>query len=79
MDQPSPIRSDAIYISYGCRAALRLAALKSPEETPNSDALAESVLMEWLKKTHPEIMEHLRERDESDKRFRDGLKPKALF
>lgn len=60
-DNPQPVRSDAIYVSYKVRKALRYVATASRTNNDNlsADSLADSVLWAWLKKEHTKVVAHI--------------------
>lgn len=75
-DNPQPIRSDAIYVSYKVRKALRYVATASRTNNDNlsADSLADSVLWEWLKKEHPKVVDHIEANAVAESTFADELK-----
>lgn len=82
-DEPKftgPVRSDAVYLSWQSRTGLNYIARAQGITT---DELADTILADWLKANHLEVVEHMKARTESDNEFRKTLekqlKPKAPF
>jgi hypothetical protein len=69
-------RNGETYLTYTTVRGLRYAAIresKSSQDKLTADALADAVLQAWLKKTHPDIWQHLEETERAEKSFREGL------
>lgn len=69
---PTPIRDDSIYITWQSRAGLKYVA-DAIELEGRADALADQIIADWLKATHPKVVEHLKSRYQSDKEFKEKL------
>lgn len=76
IEPDTPIRGDALYVSWQTRKGLGYVAKASKEQT-NADAVAEVVLAQWLKEKHPDIVAHMKAQYESDELFRKELKSKC--
>lgn len=72
MTEPTPIRTDCLYISYTNRAGLKYIA-DAMEIEGRADALADEIISSWLKVNHPQVVEHLKQRWEDDKAFKESL------
>ena len=79
MSDSTQFRSDSLYISPKTRSALYLVKLKTGETYPGPDAMADTILWEWVSTHHPEIKTHLDERESRDKAFKETIKPKVPF
>lgn len=59
-------------VSHG----LHYVSLKMGNNGQNADAIADRVLLDWLKAQHPDIMAHLQQVEETEKMFKQILLPK---
>lgn len=67
-----PIRSDAIYVSYQTRKALRYVAKASG--TNNPDALADKILWEFMEQSHPKVVEYIKAQEVAETTFAAELR-----
>lgn len=67
-----PIRSESIYVSWKIRKSLGYLAQALGT---TREALAESILNEWLSANHPSIGEYLDKRQAEEKEFMTKFKP----
>lgn len=72
MTEPTPIRTDSIYVSYVARAGLRYVS-EAMEIEGRSDALADQIIMDWLKANHATVLDHIKARFDEDRKFKDKL------
>ena len=75
MSEDRHIRSDSIYVSRQSRKGLIYAAMKR-SELVSADSLADQIVMEWLQKNEPAIVEHIEKQTEAEQAFKRSLKPK---
>ena len=71
-EQIAYIRNNSVAISYESRTGLNYVSQATGLNNP--DALADTVIMAWLIDKHPEVVEHIRRRQEADNAFRDKLR-----
>lgn len=71
-------RNDALFVSKPTRKALWLIA--KAKELPCADALAETILNEWLTANHPDVCQHVTDQQKAGEAFakqlHEQLKPK---
>ena len=68
-------RPDAIYVRRETRRALYYIPLE-PDQT--IDSLCDNIVSDWVRKNHPQIILHLSEQSEADKKFRDSYHKKPF-
>lgn len=68
------IRDSQICVSHTVRSALNYVSQAQGENNP--DALAQSVLADWLATNHPDVMAHIKTKQDMDKAFKAELKKK---
>lgn len=72
-EQAPSYRSDAIYVSWQSRSGLGYVAKAIGTV---SDELADTIIADWLKANHPDVVEHMKARHQSDDDFRTALAKK---
>lgn len=70
MNSTNQYRTDCLYVEYVTKAGLGYIA-KAMKIT--SDQLADTILADWLKANHPDVVEHMKTRHEADDAFRLAL------
>lgn len=71
----TPIRDESIYISYASRVGLRYVA-EAMELEGRSDALADQIIIDWLRTNHPTVVDHMNDRQQAEKDFKQVLSEK---
>lgn len=71
MSEFDTTRPNTLYVSYVTHKGLGYAAQATGIKR---DELAETILAEWIKANHPNIVEHMKKRYQEDKEFIAGLK-----
>ncbi len=71
MSEFDTIRPNTLYVSFVTHKGLGYAAQATGIKR---DELAETILAEWIKTNHPNIVEHMRKRYDEDREFIKALK-----